>query len=251
MNASRPSVDRIRVRLDEYLGRNDYAGAERHLAYWLNEARISGDRATEIFAMNEQMGLFRKEGRRDEALSVAEEALSRSRAYRMEETVSFATTCLNAATVYKAFSMPEKALPLFETATGIYLSRLDPFDARIAGLYNNMALALVDVGRFAEARECYTKALALLEARGDSAPEMAITYLNLASAAEREQGIEDAEPAITAAIDRARALLDGCIVRDGNYAFVCEKCATVFGYYGYFIDEQELLARARRIYEGN
>ena len=36
---------------------------------------------------------------------------------------------------------------------------------------------------------------------------------------------------------------------DGYYAFVCEKCASVFGYYGRFVYEGELLERARRIYE--
>ena len=37
--------------------------------------------------------------------------------------------------------------------------------------------------------------------------------------------------------------------RDGYYAFVCEKCAPVFGYYGYFLTEQELNRRAREIYD--
>ena len=37
--------------------------------------------------------------------------------------------------------------------------------------------------------------------------------------------------------------------RDGYYAFVCEKCASVFGYFGYFVYEKELEKRARDIYE--
>ena len=37
--------------------------------------------------------------------------------------------------------------------------------------------------------------------------------------------------------------------RDGYYAFVCEKCAPVFAYYGYFLTEQELHRRAGEIYE--
>ena len=39
--------------------------------------------------------------------------------------------------------------------------------------------------------------------------------------------------------------------RDGYYAFVCEKCASVFGYYGHFAYEKELYERSRRIYEGS
>ena len=38
--------------------------------------------------------------------------------------------------------------------------------------------------------------------------------------------------------------------RNGYYAFVCEKCAPVFGYYGYFLTERELKRRAREIYDG-
>ena len=34
---------RIAQRLDEYLSRRDYAGAERHLLYWLEEARLGRD----------------------------------------------------------------------------------------------------------------------------------------------------------------------------------------------------------------
>ena len=37
--------------------------------------------------------------------------------------------------------------------------------------------------------------------------------------------------------------------RDGNYAFVCEKCAPTFHYYGYFLWGAELEERARAIYE--
>ena len=39
--------------------------------------------------------------------------------------------------------------------------------------------------------------------------------------------------------------------RDGYYAFVCEKCAPVFDYYGYFVTARKLAEQSRRIYEGN
>jgi len=50
---------------------------------------------------------------------------------------------------------------------------------------------------------------------------------------------------------KAMACLDiGKDRTDGNYAFVCEKCASVFGYYGYEDYAAQLQARCRRIYEG-
>ena len=45
-------------------------------------------------------------------------------------------------------------------------------------------------------------------------------------------------------------ILDGYENRDGYYAFVCEKCASVFGYYGWFLYNKEREERARTIYEG-
>jgi hypothetical protein len=41
------------------------------------------------------------------------------------------------------------------------------------------------------------------------------------------------------------------VQRDGYYAFVCEKCASVFAYYGDFLYAEELEERAKRIYEGS
>ena len=85
----------------------------------------------------------------------------------------------------------------------------------------------------------------------NGALEVAITYLNMASAAEAELGLLDADAIIQEYLDKAEKLLEDHSNRDGYYAFVCEKCASVFGYYGRFIYESELKDRARRIYEGN
>ena len=63
--------------------------------------------------------------------------------------------------------------------------------------------------------------------------------------------VSEFEEKIAEYIEKAQALLDiGKERLDGEYAFACEKCATVFGYYGYFYYENELKERSRRIYEG-
>jgi hypothetical protein len=52
-------------------------------------------------------------------------------------------------------------------------------------------------------------------------------------------------------LDTALALLNTpSVPRDGYYAFVCEKCAPTFRYYGYFLDGEDLETRAGQIYEG-
>ena len=243
------SVERILSKLDEHLRRNDYAAAERHLCYWLSEAGAGGDGRTELLVRNELMGLYRKTARKDEALASANAALAAIRRMGIDEQVGAATTYLNSATVYKAFGMSEQSIPLFERARSIYERELDGNDSRLGGLYNNMALSLVDLSRFSEAYELYSKAIAVMEKAEGGELEVAITYLNIASAKEVELGLLDADEEINLYLDRAQELLDANMSDDGYYAFVCEKCASVFGYYGRFLYDAELKERARRIYE--
>lgn len=243
---------RVIEKLDEYLGRNDYAGAERHLKYWEAEAKMGNDMRGEFSLAEELMGLYRKLGRREDAIYYAEKAVRYIDLIEIAGSVGAATAMLNAATVYKAFGAPEKGIPLFEKAQEIYESKLEATDSRIAGLYNNYALALTDLGRYAEARTLYQKALDIVLKSEGNEPEAAISELNLASLAEAQYGLEKAESEIEEHLDRAEKLLkkEG-LRKDGNYAFVAEKCAPVFGYYGWFGVEAELKAEAERIYGGN
>lgn len=243
-------VARILDKLDGYLGKNDYSAAERHLLYWLSEAENGNDTRAMLLMRNELMGLYRKLGQKETALSCANTALNIIDKENLSDNIGAATTYLNAATVYKAFGMAEKAVPLFEKAKMIYESNLDKNDARLGGLYNNMALALVDLKEFPLANELYKKALDVMKNVDGGEPESAVTYLNMASAAEAEHGLENAESVITEYLEKAMLLLDSCISEtDGNYAFVCDKCASVFGYYGYFFYQKELERRSKKIYE--
>lgn len=243
-------AQRVIQKLDELLSRNDYSSAKAHLLYWLKEANGIGDLKNALLLNNELMGLCRKLLQKEEALSFAENALGLVNKLGIEENVGAATTYLNCATVYKAFEMADRSMPLFEKAKGIYEKNLSANDERLGGLYNNMALALVDLKRFDEADEFYKKAVEVMRKNEGKEPEQAITYLNMASAAEAQFGLEDGEKVISACVQKAMELLDSCQNQaDGNYAFVCEKCATVFGYYGYFAYQNELKKRYERIYE--
>ena len=111
---------RIIEKLDELLGRNDYSGAERLLLYWLEEARQGKDLRGEFQLRNELMGLYRKLGKRDAALENAALALELVTKIGMEDSVSAGTAYVNAATVNKAFGMPDRAMPYFEKARAIY-----------------------------------------------------------------------------------------------------------------------------------
>lgn len=243
---------RILEKLDGFLRKNDYSSAKRHLEYWHSESEALGDYNCALLLKNELMGLCRKLGEEDNAISYAQSAVELIKKMNIEFNVGAATTYLNSATVFKAFGKAEESLPLFEKAKNIYEQNLSSDDERLGGLYNNMALAYVDLKMFDEADILYIKAINVMQRISGKETEQAITYLNMASAAEAACGLENAQNIIADYCEKAMELLDlGKNRIDGDYAFACEKCASVFDYYGYFIYYNELTERCRRIYEGD
>ena len=243
------STKRVLQKLDEFLGKNDYDSAEKHLLYWAQEASAVNDNNCLLALLNELAGLYRKLSRKDDAFAMVDKLIALVDKMGIWQNVGTGTTYVNCATVYKAFGKAELSMPLFEKALNIYKNELDPCDKRFGGLYNNMALALVDLKRFDDAYSYYQKAISVMKNVKDGDLEVAITYLNIASAKEAELGLENSENVIGEYLDKAILLLDGHADRGGYYAFVCDKCASVFGYYGYFFYENELQKRAREIYE--
>ena len=221
---------RIMDKVDEYMSRRDYAGVERHLLYWLEEAKLGHDEKGELMIENELVGHYRKVQDRERAFLHAEAA--------------------NVATAYSAFGENDRAIGFFEKARAAYESIPSVKPALLGGLYNNMALTLVSLGRFSEAYALYEKALSIMAHAEHGALEQAITYLNMADAKEAELGAEAAAETVDRYLETAQTLLDTpTLVRDGYYAFVCEKCAPSFAYYGWFFAANELNERAKAIYE--
>lgn len=242
-------IGRVIGKLDEYLGRNDYAGAERHLRYWKSEAEAGQDERGLLSILNEQIGLYRKLEQKSEGLAAIEEALALAMRLGIEQTVTMGTTLLNAATGYKSFGMAKRAMPLYLQAKRIYEAMLSEDDPRMGGLYNNMALTQMELEDYGQAWENLDKAMQIMAHIPHGEGEMAITCCNMADLAAMRYGIR-AETQIAAYLDRAMELLDTeSLPRDGHYAFICEKCAAAFGYHGFFLAEQELIKRAEDIYE--
>ena len=245
-------VMRILRKLDELFDRNDLLGAEKLMNYWVNEAQALKDIRGEFTIKNELLGIYRKEGKEDKALSLASEVLDLCEQLGNSESPDGATAFINVATVYKAFGKADMALPVFERAKDIYEKYLPKNDERLAGLYNNMALAKTDLEDFHDAEKMFLKALDVLSNVEGSEPEQAVTFLNIASCEEAAKGRDGAWDTISKCIDRAWKLLDKPgLVKDGNYAFVCEKCAPGFEYFGYQFYAGTLKMRAEEIYNNN
>ena len=252
---------RIVEKLDDYMSHRDYAGAERHLLYWLEEALAAGDQRGELMVRNELVGHFRKTGNKARAFEHAEAALRLVDELGFGETISAGTTHTNAGTAFNAFGENERSLELFHKAAELYENSPHTKPELLGGLYNNMALTCVALGRFDGADELYARALEIMADVENGQLEQAITFLNMADAAvakvRAENGGDESaammDPACDEAIeeylDTALALLDTpSVPRDGYYAFVCEKCAPTFARYGYFLADEDLRERAQEIY---
>ena len=240
---------RIVEKLDEYMAHRDYAGAERHLLYWLEEARLGNDLRGQLMLHNELAGHYRKTGDKDNAVEHAEKAIELLDKLGFERTISSGTTYVNAATVYNAFGQNERSLELFDRAKSVYEANASTDPALLGGLYNNMALACCSLERYDDALAYFDKALAAMANVPGGGLEQAITQLNIADLYEQRDGMEVAEKRIYELLDSAYDLLVSCTdAEDGYKAFVYEKCAPSFSYYGYFSAASELKEKAAHLY---
>jgi hypothetical protein len=78
--------------------------------------------------------------------------------------------------------------------------------------------------------------------------EVALTYLNIASTKDAELGLEASEQIVAEYMEKAMTILNNYPQRDSYYAFVCDKCASVAGYYGFLGYKSELEQRRDDIY---
>ncbi len=244
------NINKLISELDHILSKNDYTSARDFLEKWVELSQKQGDNKALFSLCNECIGLYRKIGEKGKCYKYCKKALDLLTALNIENTVTGATAYTNCATAYKAFGEPENSIPLFEKAVTLYETLLPENDRRLAGLYNNFALSLVDLKEFEKAFELYKKAIKVLDQNPLFNLEQAVSYLNMANAVEAQKGLENACEEIDILLDKAEKVLDeNYSETDGNYAFVCEKCAPTFGYYGRFLYEMNLKERARKIYE--
>ena len=242
---------RISRRLDELMGQGEYVQAENLLKYWIEEAKANGDVQGEFMVYNEMMGYYRKMGKKSEGYAAIRKALELLPDLEYEHTVSGATCYTNAATVYTAFNEPERALELFRKAEEIYLAHLENNEFKYASLCNNMALALVQVKQFDQARQFYLKSVEVLDECTNGNLEKAMAWLNIADSVIAEKGInEESENRIVEYLYNAQLCLDNQeLPRDAYYAFVRDKCYPIYEYFQWYSYADELKERIREINE--
>jgi len=243
-------IIRIIEKIDSLFDKNDYEEAGRILEYWEQEAKKLNDVKGLSEILSEEIGYYRKVLNKEKGLKAVNEALSILECQDVTDSVSNATIYLNCATTLKAFGEVNKAIGYYEIAKEVYERLLENDDFRLAGLYNNMATALSELKRFDEAKTSYLKAIDILKKKGGYG-EVAVSYINLAQAY-FDESLETNIPQdnkIDECVEIAYKVLDDeSLERNGNYAFICDKCAPAFGFFGYFLYKEELEKRAKEIY---
>ncbi len=239
-------VSRVIDKIDSLFEKNNYEEAGRLLCYWRDEAAALRDREGELAVVNELVGFYRKQNDKEKGLAAVSRALSLAQELEQTEMASGATVLINCATAYKAFGMAEESMPLYRRAEEIYTKALSSKDTRMGALYNNMALALVDIGDIEGAKRAYLSALEVMESYPDTKGEAAITYINLAHMYESRENIEKIRECMEKAFELLKAPE---LIHNGYYAFILEKCAPSFEYFGYTDIAKELKGEARSIYE--
>ena len=235
--------------LDSFFAKEDLQGACRCLLEWKSRAADSGDKSGKLTVLNEMIGFYRQTKEEAEGMAAIKEAFALIDELNIRNSPSAAPVYLNGATTMKSFGKSAEAMEYYNITLENYRINLDENDPLVAGLYNNMALALQDLKQYSEAENYFIKAINITENNSKSELETAVSLVNLAHLY-YETDNEDSR--VNTLMEKALDILENPEFYGYNkYAFTCRKCAPSFGYFGFFLAEKSLNERADRIYAGS
>ncbi len=251
-SCSKEKQDRVPVlrvinKLDEHFSYNDSKGAEELLDYWVSEAKRLNDYSGFLSMLNEQVGLYRRLNDSVKGLEAVNNALKLIEDKKLIITESVATIYINCATTLKAFGKVQDAMSYYKKAEDIYVSLNVTDYFKRASLYNNMASAYSEIGDYFNAEKSYLTAIDILKSSGEQKGEIAVSLVNLAHLYfEKDEFSEKVGECLEEAL---QILNSPNLIHDGNYAFICSKCAPSFEYFGYFWLGEQLKKEAEKIYD--
>ena len=249
------SIDRILSKYDSYISKNDTASALKHLEYWEKEiSAVKDDNITNKRSLltieNELVGMYRQLKIKEKADKVISNTLSLIDELDIKENISVATIYTNIATSYKVFEEYDKALYYYNLSFDIYNNKeCDKNTYEYASLLNNYALVLIDISDYDNANQKFLEAIDVLNKIGGKDLEIAMTYLNITTLLDAKDSIGK-EKEIDDYLEQAMSIFDSeKVTRNSYYAYVCDKAASVYSYFGYFLYAKELRERRDYIYE--
>lgn len=144
----------------------------------IRECRNSDNKIKLIELLNEYGGALRVTGSYEKGIVALKEAVELCKLLGLKKTVSYATTLMNLANIYREASKYEEATFIFEEAKSLY-SNLNIKDYSYIALLNNYSLLLKESKSYILARKYQEEAIQLLEKESKYIVPLAISYNNL------------------------------------------------------------------------
>lgn len=245
------NVGEMISQIDRLYARGDAESAARVMEEYAEKAKKYGDINGELSAVNELLGNYRMNGKKEKGLAAAERCFELLKAAQIGGSVSAGTILINLATALCAFGENEKALRCYTDACRCYGANMPADDLRFAPLYNNMASVYEKNGDFGSAETYYKRAAEILSAhpgKSENLLDLAVSFINLA---QLYQTLDPADERIAEYAEKAMEIFGREeIPHNYYYAHTAGKCAGAFGYLGYFAFENELKELEKLIYSG-
>ena len=201
------------------------------------ELRNAADRAAEL----------RAQGRYQEALPFAEEALRLSEQEFGLDHPNVATSLNNLAVLYKSQGRYADAEPLHQRALAIRETALGPEHPLAAQSLNNLAGLYQAQGRYAEAEPLYQSSLVIWQkALGPEHPDVAMSLNNLAGLYDAQGRYDEAEPLYQSSLAIAESALGP---EHPDVAGSLNNLAALYGAQGRHAEAEPLYQRALAIVE--
>jgi len=197
------TVTNMNLLASNYLMLSDIGKAEKLLTAALQIER-------ELFPVDIQTArsleglsnLLIKQDRAAEALPLAEEALIIAIKTTGEESVDTALAYTSVAESHRYLGAPERALPLYRKARGMYEAALGPIHPRVATILSQEGLILMNEGKLNMAEKAMLRCLnALRQSCPDCGVEIALAEHNLGLLRLRQKRYTEANEALTAAVE--------------------------------------------------
>ncbi|MBP5472909.1 MAG: DUF4125 family protein [Lachnospiraceae bacterium] len=216
-------IETLRQAIDKLYEEGKAPEAERLMREVAAVAADEGEDAFLLQILNELIGHYRETGEWDKAFEISDRAVMIAGRLFPECSVPYATTLLNAASMYRAAGKLDISLDMYRKVELIYAEVLKADDMLYASLFNNEALLYQERGEFGKAKALLLKALDIDRANGKEYEE-AVSLANIAATmiqtGETEEALKLAEASV--------ALFENLGVRDQH---LCAAFSAMGSYY--------------------
>ncbi len=174
-------ISQVLSKLDDLFLEQDLGKIEDFLQEQRKQAKEEQDFGALLILCNETIGFYRETGEYDKSVRMCHEAFALASSMKLEGSVAYATTLLNAANAHRAAGLLQESLDFYMQVFPVYEKHLAPDSMYYANLYNNISLLYQEMQEYDKAKDALLKALEICGANKEAEFEIAVTHANLAN----------------------------------------------------------------------